>query len=95
MVIDDCWQEHHRLDEYNGGPWTKGNAKFPDMKGLADKLKEKGVRPGIWVRLFLMRMRTSRMSGGFPIMTVSTRPIRTHWHISEEISNGSATGDTL
>ena len=67
MVIDDCWQEHHRLDEYNGGPWTKGNAKFPDMKGLADKLKEK----------------------------VSTRPIRTHWHISEEISNGSATGDTL
>ena len=53
MVIDDCWQEHHRLDEYNGGPWTKGNAKFPDMKGLADKLKEKGVRPGIWVRLLL------------------------------------------
>lgn len=41
MVIDDCWQEHHRLDEYNGGPWTKGNKKFPDMKGLADKLKEK------------------------------------------------------
>ena len=53
MVIDDCWQEHHRLDEYNGGPWTKGNSKFPDMKGLADKLAEKGVRPGIWVRLLL------------------------------------------
>ena len=51
MVIDDCWQEHHRLDEYNGGPWTKGNARFPDMKGLADKLEKKGVRPGIWVRL--------------------------------------------
>ena len=53
MVIDDCWQEHHRLDEYNGGPWTKGNARFPDMKGLADKLEKKGVRPGIWVRLLL------------------------------------------
>jgi alpha-galactosidase len=53
MVIDDCWQEHHRLDEYNGGPWTKGNSKFPDMKGLAQKLVEKGVRPGIWVRLLL------------------------------------------
>ena len=51
MVIDDCWQEHHRLNEYNGGPWTKGNAKFPDMKGLAQKLTAKGVRPGIWVRL--------------------------------------------
>lgn len=53
MVIDDCWQEHHRLNEYNGGPWTKGNEKFPDMKDLADKLVQKGVRPGIWVRLLL------------------------------------------
>lgn len=51
MVIDDCWQEHHRLDDYNGGPWRCGNSKFPDMKGLADKLTAKGVRPGIWVRL--------------------------------------------
>lgn len=51
MVIDDGWQEHHRLNEYNGGPWRKGNEKFPDMEGLARKLKEKGVRTGIWVRL--------------------------------------------
>ena len=41
MVIDDCWQEHHRLNEYNGGPWTKGNEKFPDMKALAEKLVAK------------------------------------------------------
>lgn len=53
MVIDDCWQERHRLNEYNGGPWTKGNEKFPDMKALAEKLVQKGVRPGIWVRLLL------------------------------------------
>lgn len=50
MVIDDCWQEHHRLDVYNGGPWRCGNHKFPDMKGLADKLVQKGVHPGLWVR---------------------------------------------
>lgn len=50
MVIDDCWQEHHRLNEYNGGPWRCGNAKFPDMKSLADKLISKGVRAGIWFR---------------------------------------------
>lgn len=50
MVIDDCWQEHHRLNDYNGGPWRCGNAKFPDMKALADKLVQKGARPGIWVR---------------------------------------------
>lgn len=53
MVIDDCWQEHHRLNDYNGGPWTKGNEKFPDMKALADRLVEKNVRPGIWMRLLL------------------------------------------
>ena len=53
MVIDDCWQEHHRLNEYNGGPWRKGNRKFPDMEGLASKIEEKGARPGIWVRLLL------------------------------------------
>lgn len=46
MVIDDCWQEHHRLDEYNGGPWRKGNKKFPDMKGLAEKIKEYGWESG-------------------------------------------------
>lgn len=53
MVIDDGWQEHHRQEEYNGGPWTKGNEKFPDMERLACRLKEMGVRPGIWARLLL------------------------------------------
>ena len=94
MVIDDCWQEHHRLDEYNGGPWTKGNARFPDMKGLADKLEKKGVRPGIWVRLLLNEDENIPMSGEFPIMTVSIRPTRMHWHISIKISRGSVIGDT-
>lgn len=53
LVIDDCWQEHHRLDEYNGGPWRKGNEKFPDMKNLADQIKEMGLHTGIWVRFLL------------------------------------------
>lgn len=53
MVIDDCWQEHHRLNEYNGGPWRCGNSRFPDMKALAEKLSQKGVHPGIWVRFLL------------------------------------------
>jgi len=51
MVIDDCWQEDHVADGYNGGPWTQGNQYFPDMKGLAAQIAAKGVRPGIWVRL--------------------------------------------
>ena len=34
-----------------GGPWDGGDAKrFPDMPGLAAKMKDLGVRPGIWVR---------------------------------------------
>lgn len=53
MVIDDCWQEHHRLNEYNGGPWRKGNSRFPDMKGLAEKMIQKGAKTGIWVRFLL------------------------------------------
>jgi alpha-galactosidase len=53
LVIDDCWQEHHRLNEYNGGPWKHGNAKFPDMAALAATLAGRGVQPGIWIRLLL------------------------------------------
>jgi len=34
-VIDDGW---------------RGNAKFPDMAKLADKIRERGARPGIWIR---------------------------------------------
>ena len=52
MVIDDCWQEL-RTPEYIGGPWKKGNKKFPDMKRLAEKMKEKGVHTGIWIRFLL------------------------------------------
>ena len=67
MVIDDCWQEHHRLNEYNGGPWTKGNAKFPDMKALAQKLTAKGVRPGIWVRLLQNEAQTIPQQWRLPL----------------------------
>ncbi len=45
MVIDDGWQPNEC-----DGPWHIGNEKFPDMKALADSMKEKGVRPGIWIR---------------------------------------------
>ncbi len=50
MVIDDGWQQYHHTG-YNGGPWRAGNERFPDMKGLAAAMKEKGVHPGIWIRL--------------------------------------------
>ena len=52
MVIDDCWQVRHN-SEYNGGPWNLGNEKFPDMPGLVRKIKEKGVKAGVWFRPLL------------------------------------------
>ncbi len=43
-VVDDCWS----LNDTEG-PWYP-NEKFGDMKRLASKIKEMGVRPGIWLR---------------------------------------------
>lgn len=53
MVIDDGWQDHHRLEDYNGGPWRRGNDTFGDMGDLADEIKAMGVKPGIWFRPLL------------------------------------------
>lgn len=48
MVIDDGWQLGHG-NGGNGGPWG-GNADFPDMPGLAARMKQVGVQPGLWFR---------------------------------------------
>ena len=51
MVIDDCWQELARtVGSAQGRPYNRGNELFPDMRGLADEIKAKGVHPGIWMR---------------------------------------------
>jgi alpha-galactosidase len=47
-VIDDGWQANHGGAK---GAWDHGNAKFPDMAGLAADMVKIGTRPGIWVRL--------------------------------------------
>ncbi len=52
MVIDDGWQLTSGRGICNGGPWT-GNRDFPDMPGLAQSMKDVGVRPGIWTRPLL------------------------------------------
>lgn len=49
IVIDDGWQWSHGC-ACAGGPWDRGNYKFPDMKKLADDLKARNLRPGLWVR---------------------------------------------
>ncbi|MGG6311010.1 hypothetical protein [Paenibacillus macerans] len=54
MVIDNGWQPEHAAD-YNGGPWDRGNVKFGSMAEIAGRIKELGVRPGIWFRPLLVR----------------------------------------
>jgi hypothetical protein len=50
MVIDDGWQPSSGFGGAMGGPHTHGNARFPDMPGLAQQMRERGTRPGIWIR---------------------------------------------
>lgn len=45
MVIDDGWSPNK-----TAGPWSHGNARFPDMPGLASQMRSIGVRPGLWLR---------------------------------------------
>ena len=47
------WQDHHRLEDYNGSPWRRGNEKFGDLANLADRIKAMGIEPGIWYRSLL------------------------------------------
>ena len=45
MVIDDGWH-----DNPTAGPWDHGNNRFGDMKTLADEMRAKNIKPGIWIR---------------------------------------------
>jgi alpha-galactosidase len=45
MVIDDGWSPYRTT-----GPWTRGNARFPDMPQLASDMLRMNVKPGLWFR---------------------------------------------
>ncbi len=45
MVIDDGWSPYATT-----GPWSQGNAHFPDMPRLASEMLQMGVKPGLWFR---------------------------------------------
>ncbi len=50
MVVDDGWQATGGGTGH-GGPWDRGNEKFPSMPALADGIRQAGARPGIWIHL--------------------------------------------
>jgi alpha-galactosidase len=49
-VIDSGWQASIGIHAAAGGPWREPNRLFPPMAKLADEIRSKGARPGIWVR---------------------------------------------
>ena len=59
MFIDDGW-EICRNGAHTGGPWHQGNSDFPDMPALASKMKDIGVRPGLWIRPLLNSVRVPK-----------------------------------
>ncbi len=64
MVIDDGWQPN-----MTDWPWDRGNERFPDMKALADDIKNLDVRPGIWVRYLAdMKQRMPNVPEGARLM---------------------------
>jgi alpha-galactosidase len=50
MVVDDGWQATGGGTGH-GGPWDRGNEKFPSMPALAEGIRKAGARPGIWIHL--------------------------------------------
>ena len=50
MVIDDGWQLGSTCGQCTGTLGCKTNEKFPDMKKLADEIKNLGAKPGLWLR---------------------------------------------
>jgi len=61
LVIDDGWQINRttRPHYYIGGPFKYCNERFGDMQEVAERISEKGARPGIWFR---------------PLLTLGTMP---------------------
>ncbi len=48
-IIDMGWENMKRGAAF----WRSGNERFPDMAGLAGRIKKMGARPGIWYRPLL------------------------------------------
>jgi alpha-galactosidase len=58
-VIDAGWavKSPRRPDDPAwGDDFTGSNPRFPDMGGLADKIRARGMRPGIWTRPLCARL---------------------------------------
>ncbi len=55
MIVDDGWQYTRTYGEaaYNGGPWELSNARMGGMSELADGIRSRGAKAGLWFRPLL------------------------------------------
>ena len=49
MLLDMGWEPAAE----GAGPTDRGNDRFPDMPGMVAEVKQRGVRPGVWIRPLL------------------------------------------
>lgn len=50
VVMDDGWQPGRGASKVGTGTWDHANEKFPDLPRLLDEVKQRGARPGMWIR---------------------------------------------
>jgi alpha-galactosidase len=95
QVIDEGWDPNG-----GAGPWRTGNAAFPDMPGLAAKLKGMGVRPGIWMRPLVTKERclerwTLKRPGGGEELVLDPSIPEVREHIRADVAGLVAWGYDL
>lgn len=55
VFIDDGWQQHAHGRGYAGcGDWIPDSEKFPDLPGLVDRLRRRGMRMVVWIAPLLL-----------------------------------------
>ncbi|MDH5468282.1 MAG: alpha-galactosidase, partial [Candidatus Aminicenantes bacterium] len=88
LQIDDGFQRGHGLPEL----WLEPNEKFPrGLKDLADYIKSRGLKPGIWTNVAFNQMDYAEKNRALFVLDSQGRPARGNWiDISIDGSNPEA-----
>jgi hypothetical protein len=88
LQIDDGFQRNQGLPEY----WLEPNEKFPGgLKHLADYIKSKGLRPGIWTNVAFNQQEFAEENKEMFVLDRAGRIARGNWvDISVDGSNTQA-----
>jgi alpha-galactosidase len=82
LIIDDGWQDHN-------GDWNVNQEKFPrGLKPVADYIREKGMKPGLWISLTIAESDSRAFSKyrELAVMDASGNPANLHgWSNNLEI----------